>query len=236
VLIAGFPAPALGTNCWVVAPAAGEQCLIIDPGIGVVDQLEAVLAKHRLRPAAVVLTHGHIDHTFSVVPVCGAKGIPAFIHPADRGQLANPWSGMGAPVGTPLFGQVTFSEPEDVRELHDGQTLELAGVELTVALTPGHTAGSLVFGLATPEAPVLFSGDLLFAGSIGRVDLPGGSAEAMLDSLARVVLPLDDATVVKPGHGPDTTIARERATNPYLLRVAQASAGQAQSTTPRSGL
>jgi hydroxyacylglutathione hydrolase len=229
VLIAGFPAPALGTNCWVVAPAAGEQCVVIDPGIGVIDQLEAVLAQHRLRPAAVLLTHGHLDHTFSVVPVCGAKGIPAFIHPADRGQLANPWSGFGAAPGTPLFGTLTFSEPDDVRELHDGQKLVLAGVELTVALAPGHTPGSLVFGVDTPEAPVLFSGDLLFAGSIGRVDLPGGSAEAMLDSLERVVLPLDDATVVKPGHGPDTTIARERAVNPYLRQVADPAA-------PRTGL
>jgi hydroxyacylglutathione hydrolase len=229
VLIAGFPAAAFGTNCWVLAPAAGEQCLIIDPGIGVVDQLDAVLAQHRLRPAAVLLTHGHLDHTFSVLPVCGAKGIPAFIHPDDRGQLADPWSGMGAAVGTPLFGEITFSEPEDVRELHDGQTLELAGVELSVSLTPGHTPGSLVFGVQTSEAPVLFSGDLLFAGSIGRVDLPGGSAEAMFDSLARVVLPLDDATVVKPGHGPDTTIARERAVNPYLREVADRAA-------PRTGL
>jgi glyoxylase-like metal-dependent hydrolase (beta-lactamase superfamily II) len=229
VLIAGFPAPALGTNCWVVAPKAGEQCVIIDPGVGVVDQLEEVLAEHRLRPAAVLLTHGHFDHTFSVVPVCGAKGIPAYIHPADRAQLADPWSGIGAPIGTPLFGEITFSEPEDVRELHDGQTLHLAGVELTVALAPGHTPGSLVFGVATPEAPVLFSGDLLFADSIGRVDLPGGSAQAMLDSLARIILPLDDATVVKPGHGPDTTIARERAVNPYLLQVSDPAA-------PRTGL
>lgn len=230
MLIAGFPALALGTNCWVVAPAAGEQCVIIDPGVGVVDQLEAVLAQHRLRPAAVLLTHGHIDHTFSVVPVCGAKGIPAFIHPADRRQLADPWGTMGIPAGTPLFGELTFSEPEDVRELRDGETLNLAGVELSVTLTPGHTPGSLVFGVATPQAPVLFSGDLLFAGSIGRVDLPGGSAEAMRDSLARVILPLDDATVVKPGHGPETTIARERAANPYLRQVA------GSPTAPRTGL
>jgi len=230
VLIAGFPAPALGTNCWVVAPAAGEQCVVIDPGIGVVDQLEDVLTKHRLHPAAVILTHGHIDHTFSVAPVCGARDIPAYIHPADADQLADPWSYIGAPKGTPMFG-LEYTEPSDVEMLADGQTLSLAGVELSVALAPGHTPGSLVFGLDTPDAPVLFSGDLLFAGSIGRVDLPGGSARDMLASLARVVLPMDDATVVKPGHGPDTTIARERATNPYLLQVAEAGA-----KLPRTGL
>lgn len=229
MLIAGFPAPAFGTNCWVVATAAGEQCVVIDPGIGVADQLDAVLAEHRLRPAAVLLTHGHVDHTFSVAPVCGARGIPAYIHPADRNQLADPWSGIGVPPGTPLFGGLTYAEPDDVVELVDGETLDLAGVRLSVSVAPGHTPGSLVFGVDTPDAPVLFSGDLLFAGSIGRVDLPGGSAEAMIASLARVVLPLDDATVVKPGHGPDTTIGAERAVNPYLLEVA------GRPTAPRTG-
>ena len=217
MLIVDVPATAFGTNCYVVAPAAGEQCVIIDPGIGVVDQLEDVLTKHRLHPAAVILTHGHFDHTFSVAPVCGAKGIPAYIHPADAGQLADPWSYVGVRPGTPLFGGLTYTEPDDVRTLADGETLRLGGVELSVTLTPGHTPGSLVFGVDTPDAPVLFSGDLLFAGSIGRVDLPGGSANDMLASLARVVLPMDDATVVKPGHGPDTTIARERTTNPFVL-------------------
>jgi hydroxyacylglutathione hydrolase len=200
----------------------------------VVDQLETVLAEHRLHPAAVILTHGHIDHTFSVAPVCGAKGIPAYIHPADRDQLADPLRYLGIPPGTRLFGELTYSEPEDVRTLADGETLDLAGIALSVALAPGHTPGSLVFGVQTPDAPVLFSGDLLFAGSIGRVDLPGGSAQAMLDSLARVVLPLSDATVVKPGHGPDTTIARERVANPYLRQVAEAISDG--SALPRTGL
>ena len=145
---------------------------------------------------------------------------------------ADPWSGIGAPAGTPLFGQLEFTEPDDVRELADGQTLNLAGIELSVRLAPGHTPGSVVFGLATPDEPQLFSGDLLFAGSIGRVDLPGGSEEDMVNSLRRVVLPMDDATVVHPGHGDSTTIGRERATNPFLRMAAQSGAAQA----PRTGL
>jgi glyoxylase-like metal-dependent hydrolase (beta-lactamase superfamily II) len=232
VLVAGFPAGPPGTNCWVVAPAAGQECVVIDPGIGAQTELDDLLDRHRLQPAAVVLTHGHFDHTFSVAPVCGARDIPAYVHPADRRQLADPWSGIGAPRGTPLFGQLTFTEPDDVRELADGQTLQLAGVELGVRLAPGHTPGSVVFSLDTGDEPILFSGDVLFAGSIGRVDLPGGSEADMLESLRRVVLPLDDATVVHPGHGESTTVGRERATNPFLRMVAQAGAAR----VPRTGL
>ncbi|MBE7189400.1 MBL fold metallo-hydrolase [Jatrophihabitans endophyticus] len=217
MLIAGFPSDATDTNCYVIAPGDGEQCVVVDPGIGVTGQLDEIVAEHRLHPVAVLLTHGHFDHTFSVLPVCQARDVPALIHPADRGQLADPWSGVGMPAGTPLFGQLTFAEPDDVRELADGATVSLAGLDFTVTHTPGHSAGSVVFGLTGDDrVPVLFSGDLLFAGSIGRTDLPGGSGEQMLASLRDTVLPMDDATVVRPGHGPATTIARERASNPFL--------------------
>jgi len=224
VLVSGFPAGPPATNCFVVAPGPGERCVVIDPGIEATGPLEDVLDRHRLRPAAVLLTHGHIDHTYSVVPVCDARDVPAWIHPADRPQLTDPLGWLGQPPGTPLMGMpgLPTAEPADLRELADGGTLELAGLTLGVRHAPGHTLGSVVFTLDTPEAPVLVAGDLLFAGSIGRVDLPGGSEAAMLDSLARVVLPLDDATVVHPGHGPSTTIGRERATNPYLQLAASA--------------
>jgi glyoxylase-like metal-dependent hydrolase (beta-lactamase superfamily II) len=216
VLITGFPSDATATNCWVVAAGPGEQCVVIDPGIGAVARVEEVVAENRLHPVAVLLTHGHFDHTFSVLPVCRARDVPAYIHPADRGQLADPWSGVGIPVGTPLFGSVTFAEPDDVRELNDGDKISLAGLDFAVRHAPGHSSGSVVFGLTDVDEAILFSGDVLFAGSIGRVDLPGGSMAAMEDSLREVILPMDDATLVHPGHGPSTTIARERATNPYL--------------------
>lgn len=215
MLIAGFPSDATATNCWVVAPAAGEQCIVIDPGIGVTGQLDELIAENRLHPVAVLLTHGHFDHTFSVLPVCQARDVPAYIHPRDRGQLTDPWTPVGMAAGTPLFGALTFAEPADVRELGDGETVPLAGMDFVVRHAPGHTPGSVVFGLSTDEQ-YLFSGDVLFAGSIGRTDFPGGSMEAMLTSLREVILPMDDATVVHAGHGPSTTIARERATNPFL--------------------
>lgn len=228
MLVAGFPAEAFGTNCYVVAPAPGEQCVIVDPGIGVLDRLEELLAEHRVRPVAVLLTHGHLDHTFSVAPVCGARGVPAYVHPGDREMLADPAKGLSADMVQLFGGRLPYAEPDDVAELTDGATITLAGLEITVDHAPGHTGGSVLFRLPvadpTIEADELcLSGDVLFAGSIGRTDLPGGSMPAMLASLRDKVLPLADDTIVLPGHGPATTIGRERRTNPYL-REAGASA------------
>jgi glyoxylase-like metal-dependent hydrolase (beta-lactamase superfamily II) len=216
VFITGFPSDATATNCWVVAAGQGEQCVVIDPGFGVEKHLDEVIAENALHPVAVLLTHGHFDHTFSVLPVCQARDVPAFIHPSDRAQLTDPWSALGAPKGTPLLGSLTFAEPDDVRELHDGDRISLAGMEFGVRHAPGHTPGSVVFGMAEADDSVLFSGDVLFAGSIGRVDLPGGSMTAMENSLRDVVLSFGDETVVLPGHGETTTIGRERLVNPYL--------------------
>ena len=216
MFVRGFPAAAFATNCWVVAPAEGEQCVVIDPGIGVVDQLDEVLRQHRLQPVAVLLTHGHLDHTFSVTPVCGARDVPAWIHPGDRELLTDPGKGMGVSMQQMFGGTLDWAEPSDVRLLDPAEPLSLAGLELTVDLAPGHTPGSVVF----ETEKTLFSGDVLFAGSIGRTDLPGGSWEQMQESLRRVVLPRADDTVVHTGHGASTTIGRERATNPFLQDLA----------------
>lgn len=239
MLVAGFPAGAWGTNCYLVAPAAGEECVIIDPGHLATEGVEEAVAKHRLKPVAVVLTHGHIDHVASVVPVCGAHDVPAWIHPADRYMMSDPEKALGRTIGRPLMGELTVGEPDDVEELTDGSTLRLAGLELTVAHAPGHTKGSVTFRM--PEQadipPVFFSGDLLFAGSVGRTDLPGGDHEEILQSLARVCLPLEDETVVLSGHGPQTTIGQERATNPFMRQVgAGPGGGSAAGAAPRRGM
>jgi hydroxyacylglutathione hydrolase len=224
VLVTGFPAGSFAANCYIVAPAPGEECVVIDPGQDAERGIEELLARYRLKPIAVLLTHGHIDHVWSVGPVCGAKGIPAYIHPADRDLLADPASGLGRNVGQELFGGITFTEPDDVRELKDGGTLSLAGVELTVGHMPGHTQGSVTYRGGSDDLDALFSGDLLFAGSIGRTDLPGGDHAAMLKSLGRT-LTLPDETVVLPGHGPQTTIGAERRTNPFLTGLEPAQRG-----------
>jgi glyoxylase-like metal-dependent hydrolase (beta-lactamase superfamily II) len=221
MLVEGFPAQVAGTNCYVVAPADGEQCIVIDPGVGVRAELDEIVARHRLHPVAVVLTHGHLDHTFSVLPVCQARNVPAYIHAADRSALADPWTGLGLPIGSPIFGVegLTFAEPDDVRILEDGDPVELAGMKVSIRHAPGHTPGSVVFSLAGDERDVLFSGDVLFAGSIGRTDLPGGSMVSMITSLREVILPMSDDVLVYPGHGPATDIGRERLTNPFLKQI-----------------
>ncbi len=225
MLIRSFPAGAFGTNCYAVAPGPRQECVVVDPGMDAVEPLARLLADDGLKPVAVVLTHGHLDHTFSVLPVCDGYDIPAYLHPADSGMLSDPMRWHG-PALAPLIGQVALPDPADVLPLDDGAELSLAGVDLTVRHAPGHTLGSVVFSLDAGEAPALLAGDVLFAGSVGRVDLPGGSWESMLTSLRDVVLPLDDATVVLPGHGPATTIGRERATNPYLAEAASAPQGR----------
>ena len=226
MLVVGFPAGPWGTNCWVLAPAAGEQCVIVDPGKDAAAGIEEAVGEHRLDPVAVLLTHGHIDHVWSVVPVCGARGIPAYVHPADRRLLTDPMAGLSAQtrdvLATMTDGVLSTGEPDDLRELADGEVLDLAGLTFVVDHAPGHTPGSVMFRregeIGVP--PILVSGDVLFEGSIGRTDLPGGDHASMLRSLGTRVLPLDDDTVVLPGHGETTTVGRERASNPYLTALA----------------
>jgi hydroxyacylglutathione hydrolase len=221
MLVTGFPAGSFQTNCWLVATGPGSEALVVDPGQDALPGIAELCARHRLKPVAALLTHGHLDHLWTVAPLAGANGIPAFVHPADRHLLADPLAGF-SPEARAAFGWLRLQEPDDVRELADGQVIELAGLRVTVDHTPGHTAGHVTFRLpaegqpAGAEPPRLLAGDLVFAGSIGRTDLPGGSMRDMLASLATRFLTLPDETVVLPGHGPETTVGRERASNPFL--------------------
>jgi glyoxylase-like metal-dependent hydrolase (beta-lactamase superfamily II) len=221
VFIAGFPAGPWGTNCYVVADSPGSECVVIDPGKDSAAGVADVVREHRLKPVAVLVSHGHVDHMWCVAPVAGTYDAAAYVHPEDRHLLSDPMAGMSRETaGMLLGGKYEFAEPDDVREVGDGATLELAGLSFVVDHAPGHTRGSITFRTPydTDEvSEVMFSGDLLFAGSIGRTDLPGGDHATMLRSLATKVLPLADDVVVLPGHGEQTSIGRERATNPFLL-------------------
>jgi glyoxylase-like metal-dependent hydrolase (beta-lactamase superfamily II) len=225
VLIAGFPAGPWGTNCYVVATGPGAECVVVDPGKDSTTGVDQVVQEHGLKPVAVLLTHGHVDHMWCVAPVAGTYDATAWIHPRDRHLLTDPLAGMSPETGAMLLGgRYEFAEPDRVEELADGRTLQLAGLELVVDHTPGHTEGSVTFRTAYDDpsvdvSQVMFAGDLLFAGSIGRTDLPGGDHPTMLRSLRDKVLTLPDDVVVLPGHGEQTSIGRERATNPFLLEL-----------------
>ncbi len=192
MLIAGFPAGPWGTNCYVAATGPGSECVVVDPGKDAAEGVAAVVREHRLKPVAVLVTHGHIDHMWCVAPVAGTYDATAWIHPADRHLLTDPMAGLSRETSQMLLGGgYEFAEPDEVRDLADLQELELAGLRFVVDHAPGHTEGSVTFRSPYDRddvSEVMFSGDLLFAGSIGRTDLPGGDHPTMLRSLAEKVL------------------------------------------------
>jgi len=222
VFITGFPAGFMACNCYVLAPKDGADAIIVDPGQRAMGPLRRILDEHRLTPAAVLLTHGHIDHIWSAQKVADTYGCPAFIHPEDRYMLTDPVKDFGrgliGGLATSAFG-VLFQEPRQLVELDtDGDKVDVGGTTVTVDHTPGHTRGSVVFRVEGVSGPgtVVFTGDTLFRQSVGRTDLPGGSGRDLLGSIVNKLLVLDDDTVVLPGHGPRTTIGFERRNNPFL--------------------
>jgi hydroxyacylglutathione hydrolase len=197
------------TNCYVVRKdESATDCVLVDAGIDARD-LITFLQDHRLRPIAVILTHGHIDHIEGLVAIRRRyPEVKVYIHELDADCLADPVANLSA-----LMGGAFVTEPADVL-LTDGDTVQEAGLTLAVLHTPGHSPGGIC--LYAEQEGVLFSGDALFADSIGRTDFPGGSMEQLLESIHAKLLSLPDQIVVHPGHGNRTTVARERRSNPFL--------------------
>jgi len=194
-----------------MAPEPGGPAVVVDAPpdtAGVV----GLLARHDLVPVALLLTHAHVDHIGAAGSVAAAFAISAYLHPDDEWLAADPVRQLAALWGTAPPGD--YAPPTRYETLADGQLLDLAGLRLEVLHTPGHTPGHCCFWV--PGEGALFSGDQLFAGSIGRTDLPGGDHHALMRSMGERVLPLPAATAVFPGHGPTTTLARELETNPFL--------------------
>jgi hydroxyacylglutathione hydrolase len=200
-----------GTNCYVAAAGRGEPAVLIDapPDASAVGDL---LADHDLVPVALLVTHGHVDHCGGAGAVAAGTGATAYLHPDDDWLARDPVAQVRALFGMEPPGD--YAPPERYTDLADGEILDLAGMRFEVLHTPGHTPGHCCFRLA--DAGILFSGDHLFAGSIGRTDLPGGDYDTLIRSMRDRVLPLPDETRVLPGHGPGTTLARERLLNPFL--------------------
>ena len=216
MLVRSFPAPMFATNCWIIAPSEGSECIIVDPGMPDISRdIEMIIEEHKLKPVAALLTHGHLDHTFSITPLADGYDIPAYIHSEDRRFIADP-AGIHGEQFIAQLEAMTFVEPKKVNELKNGATLELLGMKITAIHAPGHTGGSLMF---TINDEILISGDVLFAGSIGRTDLPTGSSKEMINTLKTKVLTLSDDLRVLTGHGPETTIKFERKNNPYLKEL-----------------
>ena len=225
MLVTSFAAPAFGTNCWFIATGPGQECILVDPGMpDVSDQVAMVCHEFNLKPVAALITHGHLDHTFSLVPICEGYSIPAYIHSEDRVLLMHPERALSSVFAASLLGSV-FAEPSEVRELRNGEMLEMVGLTIRAIHAPGHTRGSLIYSVHESAATLPFgeellvSGDVLFSGSIGRTDQPTGSAADMENTLKKKIWPLPDAMRVLPGHGPETTIGQERRVNPYFKNL-----------------
>lgn len=226
MLVENVVADAFETKCYLLATAPGADCLVVDPGFGVADKLRLAVAAHGLRPRAVLLTHGHLDHTYSVSALSAEYRVPVYLHPGDHWMLSDPMAGLGPEFSTEFDKFLPpgwrWREPAQVESMAGGDVLELAGMSVRVDHTPGHTPGSVMFNLpGGAHVPgYCLVGDTLYAGTIGRTDMPGGDRGDALRSL-RSLLAKPGDTVLHTGHGDDTTLSVERTDNPFLWEASR---------------
>ncbi len=234
--VLGVPLGRWQTNCYLIGDRDRGTGVLIDPGEGGETQVPALLERAGVRCEAILLTHGHLDHLWAVPSLARELDVPVLLHPDDRWLWDEPAAAFGAPpeLRAAQFGLEWDPPTDHLDTVTDGQRLSFAGMRFDVQHNPGHTPGHVTylgreladvpvgFALGDAEAAsedVLFAGDLVFAGSIGRTDFPRGSIQDMFRSLVDTVLPLEDTTLILSGHGPDTTVGHERATNPFLAEA-----------------
>jgi hydroxyacylglutathione hydrolase len=199
----------LQTNCYLLADPVGRQAAVIDPG-GDSTRITERIRHHQLNLVTILNTHGHFDHVLDAWSLKEKLGGAVALHPKDEAILKDRSVGL-----TALFSSLKKSPKGSIdRWLTEGDVVEVGSLHLEVLETPGHTPGHVAFYL--PAANLIFVGDTLFAGSIGRTDFPGGSYDQLLNSVRNKIFPLDDKTMVYPGHGPETTVGQEKRTNPFF--------------------
>ena len=199
-------------NCFLIRPEGSDQLLIVDPGEES-DRILAAVEESGADVAAILITHCHFDHIGAVAPVAAATGAPVYCPEIEAPVLAD----IMSYVPYPGFGPFDSYDADET--VAGGETLELAGLELDVVFTPGHSPGHVTYAVRGEDA--LFSGDVLFQGSVGRVDLPGGDAPTLIASIGNLLDGFADEAVVYPGHMGTTTLGAERATNPFLTSLAR---------------
>jgi len=205
-----FPVGPLQANCYLLWDKAGGSTAIVDPG-GDAEEIIAVIEEEKLRPVALINTHGHIDHIAANRAIKERYNIPLLIHTEDAICLTDPGLNLSA-MG---FGRLD-SPPCD-RELQDGDEISVGEITLKVISTPGHSPGGICLLIPRPAQPdIIITGDTLFAGGVGRTDFPGGSWEELMESIRNRLLSFPDETIILPGHGPHSTIGEERSSNPFL--------------------
>lgn len=219
------------TNCWIIAPSENSECIVVDPGIAVPSMVKSIkdrVLEANLKPVAILITHGHLDHHFSLLPLQQDCGAGVLIHKSDRDLLSKPERGLGA-QGLALmkelvdrYGTRQFAEPESITELSEENNLEIAGMKMFIQSTPGHTPGSII---ANVDNELLITGDTLFKGSIGRTDLPRGSISDMERTLREKIATQSGHLEVLPGHGERTRVDIELATNPYIAAALEGRLG-----------
>lgn len=237
MLVLSTQARVFAATCYLIAPRSGGPCLVLDPGVGVSARVADLVDAHGLTPVAVAATHGHPDHLWDAADLCERWGVPFLLGAGDLDRLADPAAALGPGMAEAFVAMAggAWRLPGNARALPDDGVLDLAGeARLRLLPAPGHTPGSTVVvadgapdpasvvpagvtGRALPPTSTLaFTGDVLFAGSIGRMDLPGGDEDAMIRTLASLVAVLPRDAWVLPGHGPSSTMSGEAARNPYL--------------------
>jgi glyoxylase-like metal-dependent hydrolase (beta-lactamase superfamily II) len=222
VFIASFSSGPWAGNCYIVRESdTATDVVVIDPGVDAKPLIEEVIAERGWRISGVLCTHGHVDHIADAAALANAAKVSMWLHSADNYMLTKPSAGLGADsiqLLRQILGGDELPRPKNLVDLKGVAQVSVGGIDFSVTHAPGHTPGCVVFTVADEEGDIAFVGDLVFAGSIGRTDLPGGDMNAMIKSLRNVVLEMSDSTQILPGHGEPSNIAREKQVNPYLQR------------------